>query len=102
MNGNSETLPDAQGNGHLTEVRDIIADLLKLSPERVESIENFSNELGIDSLIMIELLVRLEQRFGVDISEDRIPGMTSLSAIYELVAERAGWSASTAAQGATE
>lgn len=76
---------------HYAEVRDVIAELLAITPQRVEEIKSFSEELGTDSIVMIELLVRLERRFGVDVSEDNLPKLVSLDAVYAVTAERAGW-----------
>ncbi|NVK76092.1 acyl carrier protein [Streptomyces morookaense] len=75
----------------LHEVRDLIAELVQADPEQVAAAESFTEEFGADSLILIELLVRLEKRFGVEIPEDELPRLITLRSAYEVVASRAGW-----------
>jgi acyl carrier protein len=49
----------------LAAVRDSIASLLQRSIETVTPEADLENDLGLDSLAMIELSVALEARFGV-------------------------------------
>ncbi len=51
------------------EVRLLVAALTERSPEEVTDTANFITELGIDSLMAIEMLVALDRRFGIDIPE---------------------------------
>ncbi|MGC7101684.1 acyl carrier protein [Amycolatopsis lurida] len=85
------TVADTREQEHLAEISEIIAALLSSTPERVASAEDILDEFGIDSLVLIELFIRLERRFGVSISEDNITAVTSLRSVYEIVAERTGW-----------
>ncbi|MFI6024812.1 acyl carrier protein [Amycolatopsis magusensis] len=85
------TLADPREAEHLTEIADIVADLLSTTPERAAAAEDLLADFGIDSLVLIELFIRLERRYAVSISEDNITAVTSLRSVYEIVAERAGW-----------
>lgn len=69
----------------------MLAELVQATPERVASAESFATEFGADSLILIELLVRLEKRFEIEIPEDDLPKLVNLRSTYEVVAARAGW-----------
>ena len=51
-------------------VRDILSDVLELDPERIESDSLLEDDLGIDSLDVIELSIEIESEFDILI-EDR-------------------------------
>lgn len=52
-------------------VKDIIVDLLRVEPEQVKPEAQFVNDLGADSLDIVELIMALEDKFGVDIPDDQ-------------------------------
>jgi acyl carrier protein len=85
------TTVDAAEEQHLAQIRDVIANLLSTSAERVENTPDLLAEFGIDSLVLIDLFIRLERAFGISISEDNIPLVSTLRSVYSIVAERAGW-----------
>ena len=50
--------------------RKVIAQLLKVAPERVTPQANFVRDLGMESVRFVELLAALEEEFDVEIDED--------------------------------
>ncbi len=50
-------------------VRELICDQLSTAPDEVIPEASFVNDLNADSLDMVELLMALEENFGIDISE---------------------------------
>lgn len=76
---------------HLTEITEMIADLLEATPEEVQSANSFADDLSADSFLLIELAAQMEQRFGVELAQKDLERMVNLRAVYELVAEKAGW-----------
>jgi len=48
---------------------------------------HLSEELGIDSMMLIEIVARIEQRYQVKVAEQYLPEMTSVDAIYTVVTE---------------
>ena len=87
------TVADTREEQHLAQIAEITATLLSTTPERVTAAEDLLADFGIDSLVLIELFIRLEHRFGVSISEDNLTSVTSLRSVYQIVAARAGWPA---------
>jgi len=75
----------------MTELRDIAAAVFAADPEDVENAASFVDDLDADSLLIVELLAQIEQRYDVTISEGDAYGMTDLKSTYEIVAEAAGW-----------
>jgi acyl carrier protein len=51
-------------------VRDIIVDQLGVDPEEVNMNANFRDDLEADSLDLVELIMRFEEEFGGDISDE--------------------------------
>lgn len=51
-------------------VREIVALQLGLSEEDIQPDSTFVDDLGADSLDVIELLMALEEEFGVDIPDE--------------------------------
>jgi acyl carrier protein len=51
-------------------VRDIIVDQLGVDPEDVTMEANFRDDLEADSLDLVELIMRFEEEFGGEISDE--------------------------------
>ncbi|HEV2371951.1 MAG TPA: acyl carrier protein [Streptosporangiaceae bacterium] len=76
---------------HLSELRDIVADVLELEPEEIDDAADFVDEYEADSLRAIEILARIEKRYRVEIPQSELDRMRSLKAVYDVVAGYAGW-----------
>ncbi|NEE29813.1 acyl carrier protein [Streptomyces sp. SID7982] len=75
----------------MAELRDMAADIFTVEPEEVEQAASFADDLGADSLLAVELLSRIEQRYGVMIDAGDLEKMTDLPSTYKVVADAAGW-----------
>jgi acyl carrier protein len=51
-------------------VIDIIVEQLKVSPEEVTLEASFLEDLGADSLDLVELIMAMEEEFGLEISDE--------------------------------
>jgi acyl carrier protein len=51
-------------------VKEIVACQLGVEPEEVRPEANFANDLGADSLDTVELVMALEEEFGVEIPDE--------------------------------
>lgn len=52
-------------------VREIIVDQLGVDPEEVTMEANFREDLEADSLDLVELIMRFEEEFGGEISDEQ-------------------------------
>ncbi|MEW4454135.1 acyl carrier protein [Bremerella sp. T1] len=63
-----------QNGGHVVSVEErvieIVASQLGVDKEKVSRDSSFVNDLGADSLDMVELVMELEEEFDIDIPED--------------------------------
>ncbi|WP_326812627.1 acyl carrier protein [Streptomyces scopuliridis] len=76
---------------HLDELREIVAEVLEVEPEEITETGSFVEEHEADSLRAIEILARIEKKYKIDIPQAELPNMGHLKAVYEVVAQQAGW-----------
>jgi acyl carrier protein len=62
---------------------EIVADHLEVPPADVTDDADFVKDLKADSLDTVELIMRLEQEFGIDVPDDEAEKMTSLGGILD-------------------
>ena len=51
-------------------VRNIICEKLSVKPDQVTPETSFVNDIGADSLDLVELIMELEDKFGMQIPDD--------------------------------
>jgi acyl carrier protein len=60
-------------------------EVLSVSTDQVKPDANFGNDLDADSLDLVELVMALEEEFGVEVPEEELEGIETVSQAYELV-----------------
>lgn len=73
----SDTLKD--------ELRQIIVDVTEV--ENIPEDAPFA-DLGIDSMMAIEIVADVEKNYDITISEEELPELTNLNAVYAKVREK--------------
>ncbi|MEY9994405.1 acyl carrier protein [Streptomyces sp. V4I8] len=68
------------------ELRELVADALDVDVEELTDDAHYVETLGVDSLMGLEILVQLEKRFGVKISEEEFGQITNFGQTYNLLA----------------
>lgn len=59
-------------------VRDIIVELLGKDPEEVKLEARFREDLEADSLDLVELIMKIEEEFGGEISDEEAQKITTV------------------------
>lgn len=73
----------------LNKIRPVIAEELKIDPERVVPEANIVDDLGADSLDVIEITMGLEEAFDIEILDEDIDKMKTVEDVIAYLAERA-------------
>ena len=66
-------------------VKEIIVDKLGVDEADVKVEASFTNDLGADSLDTVELIMALEQEFGVSIPDDQAEKISTVGAAIEYI-----------------
>lgn len=66
------------------EVRDLIADIIEMDPNEIGPDAHLVEDLGMDSMMALEILASLEKKFKIRIPEDELPKITTLNKAIEL------------------
>lgn len=69
------------------EIRKIVADILETEPEKIASDAKFVEDLGMDSMMALEIMAAIEKKYRVVIPEDMLPKFTSLNQTVSLIKE---------------
>ena len=54
----------------LAEIREIVAEFSEMSPQAIREDANLEIDLGVDSLAQVEIMMELEDRFHISISDE--------------------------------
>ena len=66
------------------EVRKLIADILEMEPAEIPLDAHLVEDLGMDSMMALEILASIEKRFRIKIPEEDLPKINTLNQTIEL------------------
>ena len=69
------------------DIKAIIAEVLEAEPESIDPDAKFVDDLGMDSMMALEILAAIEKKFRIAIPEDALPKFTSFNETLRLVKE---------------
>lgn len=70
-------------------VRGHLAEELEIDPARIEEGTNFKRDLDADSLDLYELVMELEDRYGISVSEEQAARIETVGDAVSFVLEHA-------------
>jgi len=66
-------------------VRTILADQLEVSEDLITMDTNIMEDLGADSLDVVELIMCLEEEFGIVITDEGVGQLTTVRQVVEFI-----------------
>jgi acyl carrier protein len=76
-------------SGIAAKVRTIFSEKLGLEPSAMIPSASFTNDLGLDSLDVIETFMALEKEFGIKISDEDAEKLTTVGSVINYVTDHA-------------
>jgi acyl carrier protein len=67
------------------EIKKKVAEITELSEDKLKEDAKFVEDLGVDSMMALEIVASIEKKYKVVIPEEQIPKMRCLNDIYELL-----------------
>lgn len=69
-------------------LKEMIAAQLRIDPSEITDETDVVDDLGADSLDVVEILMTIEEEFGVSIPDDDVASLRKLSALTPYIEER--------------
>ena len=66
------------------EIRSMVAEILEIDEEKVTPEKRFVEELGMDSMMALEILASAEKKYKIKIPEEYLTKVTSLRSMVEI------------------
>ena len=67
------------------DVRNLVAEILETEPKEILAEAHFVKDLGMDSMMALEILASIEKKYRIIIPEDALPKFTSLNKTVSIV-----------------
>jgi acyl carrier protein len=69
-------------------VRTIIVEKLGVEETELKDTASFANDLGLDSLDVLETLTTVEKEFGIKITDEDAEKLTTVASVVQYIKER--------------
>lgn len=68
-------------------IKTILSAQLEVNPDIITMETNIADELGADSLDVVELLMSIEDEFGVEIPDEKIEELKTVGSVVDYIQE---------------
>lgn len=72
------------------EIKQIISDIIEIPVAELDCNAHFLDDLGIDSLLALEILSALEKRFRIEVPEEDLMQFTTVNKVIEVARTKLG------------
>lgn len=69
----------------LEKLKDIISKQLGADPEQIDKDTRITDDLGADSLDVVEMVMEIENEFGVSIPDDVVPTLETVGDVVNYI-----------------
>ena len=66
------------------ELRKLVAEIVEIDPERITPDASFVEDLGMDSMMALEILASVEKKYKLKIPEEYLTKVSTLSNLVEI------------------
>jgi acyl carrier protein len=73
----------------IARVKDLIADSLGVNPSEVKPEASFIDDLGADSLDIVELVMAIEKEFGIEIPDEDAEKISTVQDAVDYITNKA-------------
>jgi acyl carrier protein len=70
------------------EVKKKVSEIIEISEEKLKDDSKFVEDLGVDSMMALEIVASIEKKYKIVIPEEEIPKIRSLGDVYALLANK--------------
>lgn len=68
-------------------IKKILGEQLEINPDIITMETDIADELGADSLDVVDLLMSIEDEFDVEIPDEKIEGLRTVGSVVEYIQE---------------
>lgn len=72
------------------EIKSLVSKVIKIPEEKIDVAANLFTDLGVDSLLGVEIFAALDKKYGLDVPEEKLKDISTLNDIINLVKELKG------------
>lgn len=83
-------MSDAQKHDVEKDIRELVAEILETEPEDIDGDARFVQDLGMDSMMALEILAGIEKKYRIAIPEETLPKFQSLNTTIAIVEDILG------------
>lgn len=83
-------MSDAQKYDVEKDIRELVAEILETEPEDIDGDARFVQDLGMDSMMALEILAGIEKKYRIAIPEETLPKFQSLNTTIAIVEDILG------------
>ena len=66
------------------DVKALIADIIEIDPSQIDPDAHLVEDLGMDSMMALEILATMEKRYKIKLPENELPKITTVSRAIEI------------------
>ena len=71
-------------------IKEIIADVLQKDVDEITPEKSFTNDLGADSLDLVEIIMNIEDRFNIQVPDSEAENIQTVGDAFEKIKELIG------------
>ena len=71
--------------GNFDKLKEILVDVLGVNEEDIKPESKFVDDLGADSLDLVELIMAFEDKFGIEISDEEAEKMVTVKDVLDYI-----------------